>query len=152
MNGPNVNSSEPPAIPCFEVVRDVYVGPANLQAWKGILERVDVFISLRRSPDRLVADERRYHLIPMPYWEMATPHHRLREILSVVLEARSQGETVGVHCWAGLDRSGLVALAVLMDDGASFDEAISDYVVRRGQPLPRGSFREILERAFVGNR
>jgi len=54
------------------------------------------------------------------------------EFVAVVEDSVKTGTPVGVHCTAGLGRSGTMAAAYLVADGASADEAIA--TVRRLRP------------------
>jgi atypical dual specificity phosphatase len=54
------------------------------------------------------------------------------EFVAVVEDSVAAGNPVGVHCTAGLGRSGTMAAAYLVAEGASADEAIA--TVRQLRP------------------
>ena len=66
-----------------------------------------------------------------------------------VAQAMSRGETSLVTCWAGLNRSGLIAaLALVFAHGATGDSAIAAVRRARGQDaLSNQHFRDFIRRA-----
>jgi hypothetical protein len=142
---------QPPAYEPFLISDGVYVGSADPGSWDRMHRVPDIMVSLRRSlePVPLRIPVASLHM-PFAYWEPEA-EQRLDEIMIVVARLRRDGLTVGVHCWHGIDRSGVVALAVLMSEGISLDAAVEAYLRARGVRLPDGAWRPVLQR-WAGRR
>ncbi|MFE5868793.1 tyrosine-protein phosphatase [Streptomyces roseifaciens] len=75
-----------------------------------------------------------WHL-PLTYWQdgpVADPVARLRTVVEAVCRS---GKPVVVHCALGLDRAGIVALALLLSSGLPLPQALQRYRMR-GVRLP----------------
>ncbi len=71
----------------------------------------------------------------------------LRENVAFVETARGRGETVFIHCDAGISRSGLVAAAYLMKEHRwSRDEALAHARAGRPEIRPNSAFMDLLAR------
>jgi hypothetical protein len=79
--------------------------------------------------------------VPIPDAEVEDPD-AVREAARVVAERVRAGRRVLVHCWAGLNRSGVVAARALMFMGVPVDEAIAAVRAARGDVA-------LFNRAFV---
>lgn len=76
----------------------------------------------------------------------APPLAELRALLAELQARLARGEGVVVHCGAGIGRAGTIAVALLVDMGASLDDASA--IVRRARPTAgpeAGAQRELLE-------
>ncbi|MFG2697209.1 tyrosine-protein phosphatase [Kitasatospora sp. NPDC048407] len=79
--------------------------------------------------------------LPLPYWdETALP--RLHQAVHTV---QHSPHPVLAHCLLGLDRAGLLALAVLIARGDTPDQALARYT-DRGVRLPDGQAMNLLTR------
>jgi len=97
-------------------------------------EGIRILVSLTENPpdseelaSRAIAQEH----IPVQDYTPPTLEQMI-EFVAVVKDSVEAGEPVGVHCTAGLGRSGTMAAAYLVAEGASGDEAIA--TVRQLRP------------------
>jgi atypical dual specificity phosphatase len=90
-------------------------------------EGIRVLVSLTEKPPD--ADTLAAHAIEqehLPIQDYAPPTlEQMTAFVSLVEEEVTTGRPVGVHCTAGLGRSGTMAAAYLVSTGASADDAIS---------------------------
>ena len=102
----------------------------------GFLEQngIRVLVSLTEEPpDREVLASHSLDQKHIPVQDFTAPTlEQMMEFVAVVEDSDSAGKPVGVHCTAGLGRSGTMAAAYLIAEGASAEEAISH--VRRLRP------------------
>ena len=91
-----------------------------------------------------VLGETRFRLLHLPVVDMTAPATgQIREFVDFVRQAHNDGLAVGVHCMAGLGRTGTMIACWLVSEGMTPDEAIEH--VRRIRP---GSVEnEVQERA-----
>jgi protein-tyrosine phosphatase len=82
----------------------------------------------------------------LPIVDGSTPRDdaRLLELCAVLEEALSRGETVAIHCQAGLGRTGTVAAALLIVRGLAPSEAVD--CIRRARP---GSIENESQEAYL---
>lgn len=81
---------------------------------------------------------------PIPDGGVPASAEAVASLVSNVLEALAQGQTVVIHCRGGLGRSGLVAGCVLAARGTPAGEAIS--IVRKARP---GAIENRGQEAFI---
>jgi len=97
-------------------------------------EGIRVLVSLTEEPPN--ADTLAAHSIEqahLPIQDYAPPTlEQMTEFVALVKEEASTGRPVGVHCTAGLGRSGTMAAAYLVSSGASADDAIT--IIRELRP------------------
>lgn len=58
------------------------------------------------------------------------------ELASKLHNALASGQGIGIHCWGGIGRSGLIAACVLVRGGVDPNEALHRVSVGRGSPVP----------------
>lgn len=97
-------------------------------------EGVRVLVSLTEEPpDSGVLASRHIDQKHIPVKDFTAPTiEQMIEFVAVVEDSVAAGKPVGVHCTAGLGRSGTMAAVYLVAEGASAEEAISS--VRRLRP------------------
>ena len=97
----------------------------------------------------------RYQRLPIP--DMGTPSvDRMRHILEVIDEAGQSGETLYLHCWGGVGRTGTVVGCCLIRHGSSAEAALQTVGELFGTMSPEklwrhpeGSPQRSGQRAFV---
>ena len=101
------------------------------------LEGVGALVSLTEAPpDAEVLAASDIAQVHIPVRDFTAPTlEQMIEFVGVVEASVARGERVGVHCTAGLGRSGTMAAAYLVAQGASAPEAIA--TVRRLRPRLR---------------
>jgi atypical dual specificity phosphatase len=97
-------------------------------------EGIRILVSLTENPpDSEVLASRAIDQEHIPVQDYTPPTlEQMIEFVTVVKDSVVAGKSVGVHCTAGLGRSGTMAAAYLVADGASADEAIA--TVRQLRP------------------
>ncbi len=90
-------------------------------------EGIRVLVSLTEEvPDGDIITAAGMKQVHIPVHDFTAPTiAQIEEFVSVVKDAVVRGEAVGVHCTAGLGRSGTMAAAYLVTNGASAVEAIA---------------------------
>jgi hypothetical protein len=75
--------------------------------------------------------------VPFPFWEMSEVSiaHALRRIIDFLPEPDDAVSLI--HCRLGRDRSGFVALSLLLRSCDNLSQAISRYKCQTRRPLPR---------------
>lgn len=91
----------------------------------------DVVSMSQAAPSPRLAEGGLWLHVPIPDAEMEDPDG-VREAARLVAERVGAGRRVLVHCWAGLNRSGVVTARALMFMGRSVDEAIAAVRAARG--------------------
>lgn len=95
---------------------------------------IRVLISLTEEPpDHGILASRSIAQRHIPVQDFTAPTlEQMIEFVAVVEDSVAAGKAVGVHCTAGLGRSGTMVAAYLVAEGAAADEAIAN--VRRLRP------------------
>jgi len=98
------------------------------------LEGVRTLVSLTETPpDAGVLEAYDINQLHIPVRDFTAPTlEQMIEFVDVVSASAARGEPAGVHCTAGLGRSGTMAAAYLVAQGSSATEAIES--VRRLRP------------------
>jgi len=109
-------------------------------------EGVGTLVSLTEAPpDAEVLAASEIAQVHIPVRDFTAPAlEQMIEFVDVVRASVARGEPVGVHCTAGLGRSGTMAAAYLVAEGASAPEAIA--TVRRLRP---GSIETVAQEEAV---
>jgi len=109
--------------------RDLAVGAEFLR-----MEGVRTLVSLTETPpDAEVLAASDIAQVHIPVHDFTAPTlEQMIEFVGVVRASAARGEPVGVHCTAGLGRSGTMAAAYLVAEGATATEAIT--TLRRLRP------------------
>jgi hypothetical protein len=136
----------------FEVVPGVFIGCADPASWTRAGVRPGLVVSLRRSMQPLFSPGPGLRILhhPLPYWDIAAPHQTLRVVVDLACEAARNGVVAAVHCYAGIDRSGLFAQALLVRQLGSLDDAVAVYARRRPVPAPSDPAPAVLREFFAG--
>ncbi|MGW1892192.1 tyrosine-protein phosphatase [Streptomyces sp. NPDC002004] len=79
---------------------------------------------------------------PFTYWESEAPVTLLDDLVREISDRAARERTL-VHCTLGLDRTGVVALALLLGRTGTLDEALRRYRAR-GVRLPREDAMDVL--------
>jgi len=97
-------------------------------------EGIRILVSLTENPpDSEILASRAIDQEHIPVQDYTPPTlEQMIEFVAVVKNSVETGRSVGVHCTAGLGRSGTMAATYLVADGASADEAIA--TVRQLRP------------------
>jgi predicted protein tyrosine phosphatase len=133
----------------------------NLQHWKklGVQGVVSLMVAGERPGWEREAEISRiiglkFSSIPIED-HTAPPPEQLREIESklVAIETRlREGETIVVHCFAGIGRSGMACIALLMTGGVPLEKATTLVSQARGLPTPEVEAQQEWLRAFDRHR
>jgi phage tail protein X len=156
-----------PAVPAplhYDVADNLLAGayPCS-QVEVEALERVGVtvFVDLTHPSDPLDAYD--VHLVgarrvPQPIPDMGTPSHgQLIRILDAVDAARARGDTVYVHCWGGVGRTGTVVGCWLVRHGLDGGDPLAAISALRAalpdaRPSPETAAQAALVRAWRAGR
>jgi atypical dual specificity phosphatase len=97
-------------------------------------EGIRLLVSLTEEPpDRKTLDSHAIEQAHIPVTDFTAPSQtQMAEFVALVEDSVASGDPVGVHCTAGLGRSGTMAAAYLVSTGVSADDAIT--AVRRLRP------------------
>ena len=100
---------------------------------------ITVFVDLTHATDHLTPYEtflRSARRVCHPIVDNSVPTvAEMRVTLDVIDAALSDGETIYVHCWGGIGRTGLVVGCWLVRRGHTYDEAI-DRIAELREPTP----------------
>ncbi len=91
----------------------------------------DVITMSSAAPSPLLRPDGLWLHVPIWDGEMEEPD-LVRETARTVADRLGAGRRVLVHCWAGLNRSGVVAARALMFGGVPVDQAIAAVRAARG--------------------
>jgi hypothetical protein len=120
--------------------------------------RIKLFVDLTHSSDYLSPYEtflRSARRVSHPIVDNSVPTVvDMQATLDTIDGALSDGETVYVHCWGGIGRTGLVVGCWLVRHGSTYDEAI-DRIAELRRPTPDFDRDPLApqtqeQRAFVG--
>src|SRR5688572_11271699 len=88
-----------------------------------------------------------YTSFPIEDYSVPSSPNALRELVSQLAERLDRGETVGIHCRAGIGRSSIVAACLLVTQGQSVETAFERIETGRGRPVPDTPY----QRNWVGD-
>ncbi|MDA3556161.1 dual specificity protein phosphatase family protein [Acinetobacter sp. AOR15_HL] len=109
----------------------LWIGPQpNVDILKHL--QVDEIISLRRSTESKLAT---LHY-PLTYWEESFNGEDIKQLILLVNKLIIEGKKILVHCYSGIDRSGVFAILYLVNEGYTVEDAIEYYKKLRNLPLP----------------
>jgi atypical dual specificity phosphatase len=109
--------------------------PGSLEELVGLRQNgIELLISLTEDPPpRSWINEAGLFLLHVPIVDLTAPTpEQLEQIVSTIQKAHGQKRGVGVHCGAGLGRTGTVLAAYLVSQGMSGKNAIAR--IRRLRP------------------
>jgi len=140
-------SSEPQegSGPAWPVLDGVFVAGARAQTWALACPPATVLCLRRRRPQlsdypaRWQQDLVLLHW-PLTYWQTDQPVQRLHTTVELVA---ALPKPLVAHCALGLDRAGMVALAVLVNSGLPLSQALDRYRCR-GVRLPEDAAMAVL--------
>lgn len=137
------------ALRAWPVVSNVYVAGRDPASWALPDRPTTVFCLSRSLPEpglyaRAGLLPRRVRHRPFTYWESETPVTLLDDLVGEISRCASREQTL-VHCTLGLDRTGVVALALLLRSSPSLSDALHRYRPR-GVRLPRQDALDVLTR------
>ncbi len=86
---------------------------------------VRAIVSLTETPADELVGEKRFDLLHLPVVDMSAPTNKqIEEFVGFVERKVAEGKSVGVHCMAGLGRTGTMIACLLVSRGLEADEAI----------------------------
>ncbi|MFJ8675165.1 tyrosine-protein phosphatase [Streptomyces sp. NPDC093589] len=137
----------------WPVLPQVYAANCRTAEWAVPDRPTTVFCLSRTLPGPDVYDRARAPLSgvlhrPFTYWESADPVTLLDRLVQEISDCATREQTV-VHCTLGLDRTGVVALALLLRDASGLGDALRRYQAR-GVRLPREDAMDVLTRYAHG--
>jgi protein-tyrosine phosphatase len=77
-----------------------------------------------------------FHSLPVADRSVPISAKDAQKLIGQLASELNEGENVMVHCRQGIGRSGLIAIAVLIQSGQKVDAAITFVSVARGRPVP----------------
>ena len=96
-------------------------------------EGIGAIVTLTEDPAPELTGTGRFEVLWLPMEDMAPPdREQIERFVEFVDRALDEGKAVGVHCLAGLGRTGTMIACYLVTLGRSADDAISE--VRRARP------------------
>lgn len=118
------------------IIGSILVGPAPTLSDITSLN-ISRVVSLTRAPVALPSNTEVLHR-PFAYWDDDVPVETFAKIIEDTAELASDPARTLIHCRLGLDRCGIVAIAILMRLlGCSLSQAIKHYAEIRHARLPR---------------
>ncbi|NJQ01083.1 hypothetical protein [Streptomyces zingiberis] len=147
-------STDPHGDPCtpdraWPVVPGIYVAGRDSASWVLPARPTTVFCLSRTLPgpelyERAGLSPDRVLHRPFTYWESEAPVALLDDLVGEISLQTGPAQTL-IHCTLGLDRTGVVALALLLRHFRTLDEAFARYQAR-GVRLPRHDALNVLTR------
>ncbi|WP_406841532.1 tyrosine-protein phosphatase (plasmid) [Streptomyces sp. AHU1] len=131
----------------WPVLPNLLVAGARTEAWELPPGPITV-VSLSRTPldadvyARAATPPLRVLHRPFTYWESKAPVTLLDSLVQEISVLAARERTL-VHCTLGLDRTGVVALALLLRHTGTLNEALRRYRAR-GVRLPRQDAMDVL--------
>ncbi|MFJ3234650.1 tyrosine-protein phosphatase [Streptomyces sp. NPDC086787] len=131
----------------WPVLPNVLVAGVRTESWELPPGPTTVVCLSRTLPDADVYDRagtppRKLLHRPFTYWESEAPVTLLGDLVREISGLAARERTL-VHCTLGLDRTGVVALALLLGRTGTLDEALRRYRAR-GVRLPRQDAMDVL--------
>ncbi|MGW2376306.1 MULTISPECIES: tyrosine-protein phosphatase [Kitasatospora] len=117
----------------WRVLPGIFAAGVRADAWDLPDRPTEVVCLSRTVPkvyDRSTRKIVRVHHRPFTYWESADPAGLLGELVEEIRDL-APGRQLILHCTLGLDRTGVVALALLVRQGLTVDQAVAAYRTRR---------------------
>ena len=128
----------------------------EMRVWRST--GVDVFVSLLEAADLDLEDERahgeangiEFHSFPIP--DRSVPAgFDIRKFVSDLDSKLSQGKNVAIHCRQGIGRAGLIAAALLIEQGLGPEEAIKRVSAARRIPIPETEEQKLWIESFAAS-
>lgn len=131
--------------PAWPVLDGVFVAGAHARTWALVRPPTTALCLRRRRPqlsDYPPQWRQGLALVhwPLTYWQTDRPVQQLQTAVELVAALRAP---LVVHCALGLDRAGMVALAVLVSSGLLLPQAL-DHYRSRGVRLPEDGAMAVL--------
>jgi protein-tyrosine phosphatase len=131
----------------------------EMRAWRSA--GVDIVVSLlepAEAADLELADERthseangiEFHSFPIP--DRSVPAgFDIRKFVSDLDSKLTQGKNVAIHCRQGIGRAGLIAAALLIEQGLGPGEAIHRVSIARHIPIPETEEQKLWLESFAAS-
>jgi protein-tyrosine phosphatase len=117
----------------------------EIRGWRG--QGVDAVVSLLTpseaddldlTQESRLAESEGIRFLSLPVEDRGIPSSwtEVESVLTRASDLRRQGQRVLIHCRQGIGRSGMLAAALLIQDGMTMDSAMQRIQEARGVPVP----------------